>query len=121
MPPTQALVALHGFWIMVLVPAVLLGSRFMSAVSLRRIGMALIAVGIAGALGIAVFQQLTWVPEAPAERHAYVIQRTLFLLFTKADYPLIPITLAGLLCCAITLRRKTAVSAPSDPPNCSDR
>jgi hypothetical protein len=110
MPPTQALVALHGFWIMVLFPVALLGSRYVSTTNLRRIGLALIAVGIAGALGIATYQQVNWVSDAPAERHAYVIQRTLFLLFTKADYPLIPITLTGLLCWAIALARRTTVA-----------
>jgi hypothetical protein len=110
MPPTQALVALHGFWIMVFTPIVILAKRSLSAVSLRRIGEALIAVGILGIVGIAIYQQLTWVAEARLERRSYLIQRTLFLLFTKADYPLIPITLAGLVLWGLGWRRKNAVT-----------
>jgi len=46
MPPLQALVALHGLWVLVLVPCALWGVRKLPASRLRIIGLTLMAAGL---------------------------------------------------------------------------
>jgi hypothetical protein len=109
-------VALHGFWIMLSIPIIALTWATVSPRNLRCLGEALIAVGVLSVVGIALWQWFTWGTEAPPDRISLLLPRTLFLVFTKADYPILPATLAGTALWLIGWRtRAAAKKCPTAP------
>jgi len=81
---------------MVFLPVVICALRFVSPTNLVRIGQALIAGAVLAILSIAIYERYAWVGEFSMERAAY-LKRTAFVIFTHADIPLVPQTIAGLV------------------------
>ena len=110
MPPLQALAALHGFWIMMLMPPVWWLLRHSPPGALRRLGMALTALAILGHGMVVAHTLLVWLPEEPAGRSPYVGHRILFVLLTLSDIPLLQLTAAGVVCWLAGRHKKTVSS-----------
>lgn len=96
-PPTNALIALHTGWLVVLLPPLLylpwrlkLPRRAVTITSL-----ALIVVGIGGLLGIVIWQWTVWLPNASEWAGPYIWQRCGFVIATASDWPLVQLIFAG--------------------------
>jgi hypothetical protein len=94
MPPLQALVALHVFWVLLLLPAVAAAVYQLSPGKLRLLGWVLSALGILGLAIVAIHEAL----DIPPEYRYYLPQRILFVLATSTDVPIVQVVSAGLVC-----------------------
>lgn len=118
-PPIQALAACHGFWLVLFsLPTGLICDRI-DPRTLRRIGLLLVLLGIAGLAGIAVWEAVHWWPRAGEFQRQYIVQRYLFVVATLIDIPVVEVSLAG-LACYVTARRRTrqpaqTLDAPGQP------
>src|SRR6516225_5151807 len=109
MPPLQALVALHGLWVLALLPFVIWALRGWPPLRLRVIGHALWATGL---LGLATFigcELWSWSPSVSPERQKYIAHRILYVLGTNTDLPVIQVCLAGIALWFAAWRRKRGV------------
>ena len=98
MPPVQALAALHGFWIVVAVPALVVVLRRLTPKQLRLLGLAFTTAGVVG-LPVFIAQDLArWLRTAPPEVRRYSFQRILFAIGTNPDVPLVQVAAAGAVC-----------------------
>jgi hypothetical protein len=93
--PVQALPALHGFWIVVAVPAFLMVLCRLSPRQLWLLGSALTTVGVVGLLVFIVQDLTSWLRMVPPDFHRYSFQRILFAIGTNPDVPLIQVAAAG--------------------------
>ena len=93
-PPPEAMIAAHGFWLVVFLALVRVVSASPSARRLRLLGRGLTALGLLTLLGVVGWVLLTWLPGS-ATRQKYVVQRTLFVFATLTDVPAVQATLAG--------------------------
>jgi hypothetical protein len=104
-PPVQALAALHGFWIVVAVPALVMVLRRLSPKRLWLLGLALITTGGVGLL-VFVVQDLTrWLRTVPPEFRRYSFQRILFAIGTNPDVPLVQVAAVGAVCWIVGILR----------------
>jgi hypothetical protein len=114
MPPLQALVALHGLWVLALLPFAVWAVRKWPPRRLQIIGLALCAVGLVG-VGILIVQELlTWYPSVSSEQQKYIVPRILYVLGTTTDLPVMQVFLAGISLWFIARRRKRSLS-PTPP------
>jgi hypothetical protein len=96
MPPLQALVALHGLWVLVLIPLGVWALSWSRPILLALLGSALTALGLT-ALGIVVGREmLTWYPTVSLFEKPYLPQRILFVLATTTDLPVVQLLLTGI-------------------------
>jgi hypothetical protein len=111
-PPVQALAALHGFWIVVAVPAMVLVLRRLTSKQLRLLGLTLTTAGVAG-LVVFIAQDLArWLATVPPDFRRYSFQRILFAIGTNPDVPLVQVAAAGAVCWIVgVLRNKRNDSA----------
>lgn len=93
-PPPEAMIAAHGFWLVVFLALVRVASGSLSARRLRLLGRSLTALGLLALVGVVAWVLLTWLPESAA-RQKYVVQRILFVFATLTDAPVVQTTLAG--------------------------
>ena len=95
-PPTSALVAWHGFWLVLAAPFVGLVIRYWPARRLRAVG--LLALGAAGlmVMGIVIWEAATWLPLVSGQYRIYFAHRILFSLVTLTDIPVILVSCAGM-------------------------
>lgn len=98
MPPLQALAALHGFWLMMLLPPAFWLRQHANATQHRWARWTFWGLGLAGLLGIVGHTVAIWVPEAPSDRQPYLLHRVVFVLVTLAIVPILPVTAAGFVC-----------------------
>ncbi|QDU64783.1 hypothetical protein Pan216_56750 [Planctomycetes bacterium Pan216] len=96
-PPLSALLACHGFWIVLMAPVVVWAIRSWSRPTLWRVGTALLAGGSLGLAAIAVDDTTHWLPAVSVAQRAYLPQRFLFRVATLVDAPLVELLLAGAL------------------------
>ena len=94
MPPLQALLALHTFWLVVLTPPVVLAARWGTPWLLKGIGLSLAFLALASLAHLTYGEVFCWCQEFHA-RKSYWPQRMLFVLFSEADFPRIHLLLAG--------------------------
>ena len=99
MPPLQALLALHTFWLVVLAPPVVLVARWFGPQYLRVIGLGLALLALASLARIMYGEVFCWCQEFQA-LSSYWPQRLLFMLFTEADFPRVHLLVAGAICLA---------------------
>jgi hypothetical protein len=109
MPPLQALAALHGIWILALMPGLLWVWRTWQPSRLRLVGWVLIFAGVTGMSVVAGHEWLTWYPSVPETEHRYFLQRILFMLATITDVPLVQFLLAGVVTLFVGRRRQPMV------------
>lgn len=67
-------------------------------------------MGVIG-LAMVVSQELAnWVSEVSPERHQYTAHKLLFAIVTLTGIPLVQITMAGVVCWLVGLRRRRALA-----------
>jgi hypothetical protein len=117
MPPLPALLALHGLWLLLIVPLALLAIRRCSPQRLRLLGTVLTVMGLIG-LGILAGQEaVKWLPSVPEDDRPYLFHRVLFVLFAeRTDVPLLSATLAGAVCWFVGRRRALAFPVTGERP-----
>ena len=98
-PPLQALVACHGFWLVLTLPIVCMLISGLSPHWRIRLGVGLFLTGVAGLTAIVVYQAVVWLPDALPFQRAYFPQRCLFVLATLVDWPVVPLLLSGTVLC----------------------
>ncbi len=107
-PTIPALLAAHGFWLLVAIPGALLAGRWLSKGRANALGWTCLGLG---ALGLIVVSLGAWTsrPEVdhPGAR-AYTAERILFAVATTVDVPIIPVALAGIVLLSLGRRRSRA-------------
>ncbi len=94
-PRLQALVACHGFWLVLLFPAAIIFSAALPSRHVRLIGTLVAGLGTAAILLVAVIQGCTWLP---VTLHPYYFgQRVLFSVATMVELPMVQFVFIGLL------------------------
>lgn len=120
MPPLQALAALHGFWLLLLLPPGMWAACCWSPLRLRLLGSTLIAFGVLGLVVLAAREATTWLPSVPDEQARYFSHRLLFVATNLTDLPLMQLTLAGTVCWMAGrlrgTRRQSASAGPESAP-----
>jgi hypothetical protein len=104
LPSLQVLVALHGFWCLMLAPPTLWAVRHMSGVRLQQVGkmtLALAGISLATVLGWGVW---SWLGEAGSHAQ-YILPRLLFLLAVQVHVPLPHLCIAAAVCWRAGRRR----------------
>jgi hypothetical protein len=97
MPPLQALLALHGLWLLVFIPSALWASFRWPARRVKSIGSLLIVVGLAGLAWFIGRESQDWYRNVPQEYRQYFVQRVAFVLGTTADVPVVQVLSSGVL------------------------
>lgn len=109
MPPLPALVALHGLWLLLIVPLTVLTLRHASPERLRLLGILLTAIGVTGLGIVGLREASSWLPSVPDGDRWFFLHRVLFALFAElTSVPLVPVTVAGLACWFAGRRRRRA-------------
>ena len=98
MPPVQALAALHGFWIVVAIPPLVMALRRLTPKQLRLFGLTLATAGLVGLVVFIVQDLARWLSTAPADFYRYSFQRIVFTIGTNPDVPLVQVIAAGAVC-----------------------
>jgi hypothetical protein len=91
-------------WVMLLVPLVYAAAVYLRPRQLQLLGAGLILAAVSGVLIIIGYEMATWYAEVPAELHHYVIQRILFVIGTRPEFPVVQILMAGIGCWFIARR-----------------
>lgn len=93
--PLPALLACHGFWLVLVAPATVYAARRLAPISVWRLGAGLVALAGIGFVAIAVWQGATWWQSVDPSLHRYAVQRYLFVLATLTDVPILETLVAG--------------------------
>lgn len=93
--PPPALLACHGFWLVLFAPATIFAARRLRPRAVWRSGAALVLLACVGLVGVGVWQALTWWPAVDNSLHKFAVQRYLFVLATLVDVPVLETLLAG--------------------------
>ncbi|SRR5216683_1292438 len=106
MGPLHALLALHGLWILLIVPLTFLLIRISPPIKLLPLGIVLTTIGLLGLGIVAGREMMTWWPTVAAADRIYIGHRVLFVLFADLDeVPILQVTLAGIACWLAASRR----------------
>jgi hypothetical protein len=106
MPPLQALVALHGFWALTLVPLGLWLARTWPPLRLRLAGDVLSTAGLAALVIVLGRDLLNWLPAVGPAQQKYIVQRILYVLGTTTDLPVVQVIVTGIALQWTARRRK---------------
>jgi hypothetical protein len=93
--PLPALLACHGFWLALFLPATIYIARRMSPQTVCRLGAGIVGLAGIGLVSIGVWQALTWWPHVDRSLHRYAFQRYLFVVATLVDVPVLETLVAG--------------------------
>jgi uncharacterized protein YjeT (DUF2065 family) len=116
MPPLQALVALHGMWLLLLAAPAAVASMALPQATLRRIGGLLLFAGTLGLAALAAREAATWLTAAPAEWRHYYPQRVLYTLAVTTEWPVVQAAIVGSLCVYLARRRRLRERRPPPGP-----
>jgi hypothetical protein len=106
-PPLQALLAMHLFWTVLLIPLLVWILCSWSPRGRWWAAMLFLTTGLVG-IGMVLFQKtVVWALSVPPEFRQYLLQRFIFSLLTLSDWPLLQLTIVGLICrLSVSRRRK---------------
>jgi len=104
-PRAEALIACHGFWLMLLAPPAMFAASRTATPTIQLVAFTAIAVAAAGMLVIAVQQAFTWLPMIRPGEPTYFVRRCLFVIVTTIELPLVQLGLLGLGGWAVVRRR----------------
>lgn len=104
-PPLQAMAAMHGFWILAIVPPAAWAIRTRSPRVLRVLGTALIALAFIGIVGVLGWESWVWTHRFSAGWADYLPQRVAMAIATSADIPLLQTLGAGVVLEVVARRR----------------
>ncbi|MBI3408397.1 MAG: hypothetical protein HY040_08575 [Planctomycetes bacterium] len=105
LPPLQALVAMHGLWILVLLPFVAWAARTWRPIAIRIAGYSLLGLGILAIAGQCVHELLTWYMDVPADLRRYIWQRMAYALACNTDLPAVQMLVAGVVLLFVARKR----------------
>jgi hypothetical protein len=94
-PPLQALLAMHGFWLVLLSLPVGLCCGLLAPRRLLAVSLLAVVLGTAGIAGVVAWEAEHWLPIASELQRDYFLQRCLFAVGTMTDVPLVQFVLAG--------------------------
>src|SRR5215831_19262269 len=120
MPPLQALVALHGLWVLALLLFVAWAVPKWPLTILRLAGYAATALGVTGLAVLVGRELLTWYPAVTPAQQKYIALRILYVLGTNTDVPVVQVILAGIVLWIAARRRKRAGSPPEAGPRLAE-
>jgi len=95
-PPSEALVACHGAWLVLLAPLAWMATRRLSMEQLWWLALGLVIFGGVGIMTVVAHERLTWFADASEWHRAYFWQRCGFRVVTMTDVPLLQALLLGL-------------------------
>lgn len=97
-PPTNALIALHGAWSVVLWPtlAVVANRFWTSKTFVRRLGIFCVIFGVLGITSISLWQLFYWWPQQSEFTRGFLLHRCGFAIVTTTDVPVVEVLLAGI-------------------------
>ena len=104
LPPLQAVAAMHGFWILVVVPPSAWAIRAAQPRTLRAIGWSLTTLGIGGIGIVLAWESWTWTHRYGAGWADHLPQRLLAATITTTDVPLLQCLAVGVVL-SVTGRR----------------
>lgn len=104
LPPVQAMMAMHGFWILVIVPPTAWAIRTQQPRARKTIGLSLTAVAAIGIGFVLAWESWTWTQRYGAGWGNLLSQRLLVAAVTTTDVPLLQILAAGIVL-SVTGRR----------------
>jgi hypothetical protein len=114
-PPTAVLLACHVFWVALICPPAVFAASRLPAKFVWHLGIGLVAVGLFGLVGVAVWEATTWLPQASAWQRHYIGQRYLFALVTLVEAPIAQSLLIGAgLCLSSCTRTAASLERDSD-------
>jgi hypothetical protein len=93
--PPPALLACHGFWLVLFAPATIYAARRFAPLTVWRIGAGLVSLAGVGFVAVAVWQAATWWQVVDPTLHRYAGERYLFVLATLVDVPVVETLVAG--------------------------
>jgi hypothetical protein len=93
--PLPALLACHGFWLVLFAPPTMYVARRWAPQRAWQAGAGLVSLAGLGLVSIALWQAVTWWPHVDRSLHRYVVQRYLFVLATLVDVPVLETLVAG--------------------------
>lgn len=102
-PPLAGLISYHGFCLLFVLPLAVLFSQHLSPANARRIGVVVTTIAVAAITLLVVVDAVNYLQHPTGQK--YVLQRCLFRLATYADFPLIPMGLAGLVLWRVGARK----------------
>jgi hypothetical protein len=111
LPPLQALVAIHGFWLMMLLPPTSWLIARASPPRLWATGVLVFWIGIFGLTLVAGRGLTSWLDTA-GEFRRYAGQRFLYLVVTTTDLPFCQLALAGLVLWLVGRHRDVSSRSP---------
>ena len=121
-PTISALLAAHGFWLLVAIPGAFWASRSLSNRGATRLGWVGLGLGLSGILAVVGQEAMQPSMADHSPVRVYLIQRLLFALATTVQVPLVPTILAGLILLRAGRRRSRSQHAPEPAGNmnCAD-
>ncbi len=97
-PPASALLACHGFWLVVLGGPTIAACAWLDPSKVRLGGQLAMTVGVLAALGVGVWEGLYWLPGQSAFSNGYFVQRWLFSIAVLVDFPIAQLCILGAVC-----------------------
>lgn len=125
MPPLQALLALHGLWLLLAIPLTIWALRQWTAAKLYRLGSLLTFLALV-ALGFVITKDVvSWLPSVSEEDRRYLAQRVAYSLAIWTDVPVVQALIAGVVCMLVGRRRRVVadeqpllpIGKPADLPS----
>lgn len=113
-PPPSALLACHGFWLVLLSLPAYVATRLLTPSLLRTGGLLLLFAGVVGAAGITAWEYAHWYRSVDELKQSYFKERVLFSLGTRIDLPVVETALYGLIVLVIGWRRREEEGVAGD-------
>lgn len=110
-PPLQALIAWHGFLMMLALPLLTGMIYALQRTGLRRLGILLVVAALMGLGAIVVQELINWYPKVSEENQKYLLNRLLFVAVQR-DIPLIQTFLSAIICLMASLLKPNLPPAP---------
>ncbi|MEX2139447.1 MAG: hypothetical protein WD894_09310 [Pirellulales bacterium] len=119
-PPTQAVVAMHTFWFVLILPVAGVLSCRLSPPVLRRLGMMLTGFSVCVLVGILSWQAYAWWSPGSNGLRPHFIERVLFSVATLIDVPVVQTLFAGMVFWLSSLGRHRE-RVPNERPRSNER
>jgi hypothetical protein len=93
----QALLALHGLWFITFVGLARWIANKWPPGRVKLLGTVLCVLGLAGVSGLTAHDILAWSVSGSSVYQKYIVQRTLYVVGTTPDIPVLPMILTGIV------------------------
>ena len=127
-PPLPALLACHGFWLVLMGPPAVVAAWRLPSKWVWRLGFGLASAGLCGLVAVAAWEAATWLPQASSWQRQYIGQRYLFALITFVDAPIVQSLAIGTGLCLMrrsgdrpSFGQSSVITDPADCVGTDDR